>query len=118
MEARNLADTLVYTTEKALREAGEKVSADKKKPVEEKIEALKKLKDSDDVTAIKKATEELSQEAQKIGQELYTAAQAADKAKAGEKKDEPASAKASADKKDEKSDVKEGEVVDEKEKKE
>jgi molecular chaperone DnaK len=53
VEARNLADTLVYTTEKALREAGEKVSADKKKPVEEKVEALKKLKDGDDVAVSK-----------------------------------------------------------------
>ncbi len=108
VEARNMADTLTYTTEKALRDAGEKISADKKKPVEEKIEALKKIKDSDDVAAIKKATEELSQEAQKIGQELYAAAQAADKAKAGEKTE---------GKKDEgkKDDVKEGEVVDDKE---
>jgi len=112
VEVRNLADTLVYTTEKALREAGEKVSADKKKPVEEKIEALKKVKDGDDTAAIKKATEELSQEAQKIGQELYAAAQAADKAKAGEKTEEkPASDKSSEGKKN---DVKEGEVVDEK----
>ncbi|MCX6762829.1 MAG: molecular chaperone DnaK [Candidatus Moranbacteria bacterium] len=114
VEARNLADTLVYTTEKALRESGEKIAEDKKKPVQEKIEALKKVKDGEDIEAIKKATEELSQEAQKIGQELYAAAQAADKAKAGEAKPEdkkdPAS---SADK-----DVKEGEVVDEKEKKE
>jgi molecular chaperone DnaK len=126
VEARNLADTLVYTTEKALRDAGEKISADKKKPVEEKIEALKKVKDGDDTAAIKKATEELSQEAQKIGQELYAAASASDKASAsadaaadksadkqaaekGAKKDESAS---SADKKD---NVKEGEVVDEKE---
>jgi molecular chaperone DnaK len=106
VEARNLADTLIYTTEKALREAGEKISAEKKKPVEEKIEALRKVKDGDDMAAIKKATEELSQEAQKIGQELYQAAQAADKASAPDK--------SSADKKAEKSDVKEGEVVDEK----
>ncbi len=115
VEARNLADTLVYTTEKALREAGEKISADKKKPVEEKIEALKKLKDSDDIAAIKKATEELSQEAQKIGQELYQAAQAADKASASDKS---SADKKADDKKDEKSDAKEGEVVDEKEDKE
>jgi molecular chaperone DnaK len=110
VEARNLADTLVYTTEKALRESGEKIAEDKKKPVQEKIEALKKIKDGEDIEAIKKATEELSQEAQKIGQELYAAAQAADKAKAGEKTDE---------KKDEskKEEVKEGEVVDEGEKK-
>ncbi len=111
VEARNLADTLVYTTEKALREAGEKIAADKKKPVEEKIEALKKLKDSDDIAAIKKATEELSQEAQKIGQELYAAAQAADKASASDKS---SADKKAGDKKDDKSDVKEGEVVDDK----
>ena len=75
VETKNMADTLVFTTEKALREAGDKVSADKKKPVEEKIEALKKVKDGDDIEAIKKATEELSAEAQKIGEELYKAAQ-------------------------------------------
>ncbi|MFA6193755.1 MAG: molecular chaperone DnaK [Parcubacteria group bacterium] len=113
VEARNLADTLVYTTEKALRESGEKIAEEKKKPVQEKIEALKKVKDDEDIEAIKKATEELSQEAQKIGQELYAAAQAADKTKAGEAKPE--------EKKDESKkepEAKEGEVVDEKEKKE
>ncbi len=76
VEAKNIADTLIFTTEKSLREAGDKISADLKKPVEEKIEALKKVKDGDDTAAIKKATEELSVEAQKIGQELYRAAQA------------------------------------------
>jgi molecular chaperone DnaK len=109
VEARNLADTLAYTTEKALREAGDKISADKKKPVEEKIEALKKLKDSDDVAAIKKATEELSQEAQKIGQELYAAASASDKSSA-DKQATPDSKKKEDDKKE--PEVKEGEVVD------
>jgi len=77
VEARNLADTLIHTTEKALKEAGDKVSADKKKPVEEKIEVLKKIKDTGSLEEVKKATEELSQEAQKIGQELYQAAQQA-----------------------------------------
>jgi len=115
VEARNLADTLVYTTEKALRDAGEKISADKKKPVEEKIEALKKVKDGEDIEAIKKATEELSQEAQKIGQELYAAAQEADKSKASESAQKPETGEAGGEKKD--GDVKEGEVVDEKEEK-
>ncbi len=77
IEAKNMADTLVYTTEKALRDAGDKITADEKKPVEEKIEALKKVKDGDDSQAIKKATEELSQEAQKIGEKLYKATQEA-----------------------------------------
>jgi molecular chaperone DnaK len=75
VETKNMADTLIFTTEKALRDAGDKISEDKKKPVQEKVEALKKVKDSDDIEAIKKATEELSQEAQKIGEELYKAAQ-------------------------------------------
>lgn len=117
VEARNLADTLVYTTEKALRESGEKIAEEKKKPVQEKIEALKKVKDGEDIEAIKKATEELSQEAQKIGQELYQAAQAADKAKSDESASSADGAKTE-EKKDDKSDVKEGEVVDEGEKKE
>jgi molecular chaperone DnaK len=77
VETKNMADTLVFTTEKALREAGDKITADEKKPVEEKIEALKKVKDADDIEAIKKATEELSQAAQKIGEKLYKAAQEA-----------------------------------------
>ena len=75
VETKNMAETLIFTTEKALKEAGDKVSADEKKPVEEKIEALKVLKDGEDYEAIKKATEELSTEAQKIGTKLYEAAQ-------------------------------------------
>ncbi|HRY82923.1 MAG TPA: molecular chaperone DnaK [Candidatus Moranbacteria bacterium] len=74
IEAKNMADTLVYTTEKALRDAGDKITADEKKPVEEAVEALKKVKDGDDIEAIKKATEGLSQSAQKIGEKLYKAA--------------------------------------------
>ena len=75
VETKNIADTLIFTTEKAIREAGDKITADEKKPVEEKIEALKKVKDGDDIEAIKKASEELSQEAQKIGEKLYKASQ-------------------------------------------
>jgi len=73
VEVRNMADTLVFTTEKALKEAGDKITAEEKKPVEEKIEALKNvLKDEKaDSEAIKKATQELSEAAQKIGEKLY-----------------------------------------------
>jgi molecular chaperone DnaK len=77
IEVKNLAESLVYSTEKAMRDAGDKLTADEKKPVEEKIEALKKAKDGDDIETIKKATEELSQAAQKIGEKLYKAAQEA-----------------------------------------
>ncbi len=78
-----MADTLIFTTEKALKEAGDKITPDEKKPIEEKIEALRKVKDGTDIEVIKKATEELSQEAQKIGEKLYKAAQEEQKAKAG-----------------------------------
>ncbi|MFA6047855.1 MAG: molecular chaperone DnaK [Parcubacteria group bacterium] len=74
IETRNMADTLVYTTEKAIRDAGDKITADEKKPVEEAIENLKKVKDGDDVEAIKKATTDMSTAAQKIGEKLYKAA--------------------------------------------
>lgn len=106
IEVRNMADSLIYTTEKAFRDAGDKITADKKKPVEEKIEALKKVKDGEDVEAIKKATEELSTEAQKIGQELYQAAQTAQPAEGGEAKEGTASDSAKSD------EPKEGEVKD------
>ncbi len=79
---RNTADTLVFTTEKALKDAGDKITADEKKPVEDKLEALKEiLKDEKaDSEKIKKASEELSTAAQAIGEKLYKAAQEAQQA--------------------------------------
>ena len=71
VETKNLADTMVYTTEKMLKEAGEKVSASDKKDVEEKLEALKKIKDGDDLEAIKRAADELATVAQKVGAAMY-----------------------------------------------
>jgi len=72
-EARNLADQLIYTSEKALKDQGNKVPADIKKGVEEKIEALKKVKGDADISVVKKATEELSSELQKIGEAMSAA---------------------------------------------
>lgn len=71
VEAKNLADNLIYTTEKTLRDEGDKISSETKKEVEEKIEALKKVKDGDDMEEIKQKTQELSQAIQKIGAEMY-----------------------------------------------
>jgi len=71
IEARNMADNLIYTSEKALREAGDKISGDVKKQAEEKIEALKKVKDSDNIDDIKQKTQDLSQAIQKVGAEMY-----------------------------------------------
>jgi molecular chaperone DnaK len=67
IETKNIADTMVYTSEKALKDAGDKISEDIKKEVSEKIEAAKIVKDSENIEVIKKATEELNQAVQKIG---------------------------------------------------
>ena len=71
IEAKNLADNLVYTTEKAVKDAADKVSADTKKKITESVEALKKVKDGDNLEEIKQKTSELSQVVQQIGAELY-----------------------------------------------
>ncbi len=70
-EARNLADNLIYTTEKTLREAGDKISSETKREIEKKVEELKKVKDSDNIEEIKSKTMDLSQTIQKIGAEMY-----------------------------------------------
>jgi molecular chaperone DnaK len=67
-EAKNIAEQLIYTSEKALKDAGDKVPADVKTGIEAKIADLKKVKDGTDLAAIKTATEALSTEIQKIGQ--------------------------------------------------
>jgi len=71
IEIRNLAENLIYTCEKTLKEASGKVTSDQKKDVEEKIEALKKIKDSDNIEEIKSKTQNLSQAIQKISADLY-----------------------------------------------
>jgi len=79
IDARNMADTLAYTTEKTIKDFGGKIKKEDKKAIEEKVEALKKVKDRNDVNAIKKASEELSEAIQKVGTELYKAQQDAQK---------------------------------------
>lgn len=70
IEAKNIAEQLIYTSEKALKEAGEKVPAELRKSTEDKVSDLKRAKDNStpDLQAIKNATEALSNEIQKIGQ--------------------------------------------------
>lgn len=85
VEAKNIADSLIYTYEKTAKEAGDKINADIKKEIEEKIEALKKAKESDNIEEIKNKTEELSQAVQKVGAELYKQAPNASSAPSEEK---------------------------------
>jgi molecular chaperone DnaK len=106
IEIKNQADTMVYTTEKMLSEAGEEITDEDKKPVTEKLEALKAIKDGEDLEAIKTAADELATVAQKVGAKMYEAKQAEEAAKKGE------------DGEEKKEDVQEAEVVQEDEKKE
>ncbi len=71
VEAKNQAEQLVYLAEKSLKDAGEKVSAEIKESISKKIDAIKAVKDGQDVNAIKTAVEELSKEVQKIGSSMY-----------------------------------------------
>ncbi|MBI4994485.1 Hsp70 family protein, partial [Candidatus Peregrinibacteria bacterium] len=78
IDLRNQADTVIYTAEKALRDAGDlptgqagKVPADVKKVIEEKVAAVKTAKDGNDTALLKKALDELGQEISKIGQAMY-----------------------------------------------
>ncbi|OGF80740.1 molecular chaperone DnaK [Candidatus Giovannonibacteria bacterium RIFCSPLOWO2_01_FULL_45_34] len=78
IEAKNRVDALCYTAEKALRDAGDKVPQATKDEIQVSIDALKKVKDSDDASAIRSAEDALSKTIQKIGDAMY-------------KKDEPKS---------------------------
>lgn len=78
IEVKNQAESLIYQTENTLKELGDKVSADEKKQVEDKITALKDVVGGNDPDEIKKRTEALTGELNTLSQKLYaqTGAQA------------------------------------------
>lgn len=78
VEIRNMGETMVYTTEKMLKDAGDKVSAEDKKDVEEKLEALKEALKKEDLEAIKGAADVLATAAQKVGAAMYQQQQSSD----------------------------------------
>ena len=78
-EARNNADTLVYQTEKLLRDQGDKLSGDEKATVESALADLKSALAGADVEPIKSATERLMSASQSFTQKLYEQAAAADR---------------------------------------
>jgi len=105
-EARNVADTLVYATEKTIKDLGDKVPAEMKTEVESEITAVKEALQGDDTDAIKAATEKLQAASYKLAEIVYADAQAASGEGEGE-----ASGEASAPAEDE--EVADFEVVDE-----
>jgi molecular chaperone DnaK len=71
VEARNKADQMIYTTEKTLRDYGDKVSPDEKKRIEEKIEKVKEAMRGESADQIERSIEELMQASHKIAEEMY-----------------------------------------------
>ncbi len=84
VEARNHADSLVHSTEKSLKEFGDKVDASLKADVERDVAALKAVMDGDDPAAIKAKTEALMQSSMKRGEAMYKAQEAAGGAAGGD----------------------------------
>ncbi|MCB2081178.1 MAG: molecular chaperone DnaK, partial [Rickettsiales bacterium] len=84
IEARNQADSLVYSTEKSLKEYGEKIPEADKKAIEDAAAELKDTLEKDDVEAIKAKTEALSQAALKLGEAIYKSQQEAQAAGEGD----------------------------------
>ena len=83
VETSNIAEQMIYTAEKSLKDAGDKISADVKSEVEAKIADLKKAREGADVEAVKKATEVLSGSMQKIGEAMMKTKQSEQAKKPG-----------------------------------
>jgi molecular chaperone DnaK len=92
IEARNQADSLIYSTEKSLKEFGDKIDAEEKQKIETAAAALKKEMEGNDAEVIKKASEELMQASHKLAEAVYAKAQpgaeAGEQPKEGGTKDE------------------------------
>ena len=73
VNARNQADQVIYSTEKTLKEHGDKISETEKSSINNLLEKLKKVKDEDDVNEIKKTIDELQTASHKLAQAMYEA---------------------------------------------
>ena len=73
VEVQNEADSMIYQTEKTLKEMGDKISAADKQAIEDALAALKREKESGSVESIKAKTEELKQASYKVAEEMYKA---------------------------------------------
>jgi len=71
IEVRNMADNLVYASEKSIKDNEDKITPELKSEIQAKVEDLKKIKDSDNINDIRTKSEELSAVLQKIGEQVY-----------------------------------------------
>lgn len=109
IELRNQADTLVYTTDKTLKEHGDKVDEATRAQIEEALTELKQALEGDDVDAIKAKMEAVGAKSQELAQAIYAASQEA--ADAGDQAGGDAGADGSATSEDD--EVVDAEIVDE-----
>ncbi|HUS49774.1 MAG TPA: molecular chaperone DnaK [Candidatus Paceibacterota bacterium] len=86
IEIKNNAESLLYTTEKTLKDAGEKVPSDLKTKIEDKAKELKEALKKDDFDEIKTKNEELSQSLQEVGTHLYQQQKSEEEKKSESKK--------------------------------
>jgi len=87
-EARNIADSMAYTAEKSLRDAGDKVPQDLKKEIEDKVKGIREVIQTASVEDLKQRTQDLSMSMQKIGQHMYGHQDQQDGYQEPERKDE------------------------------
>jgi molecular chaperone DnaK len=87
VEAKNHADSLIFSTEKSLKEYGDKVSASEKKAIEDAVAELKAAVEAGDAEDIKAKTESLAQASMKLGEAVYKASQ--EEAAAGGSAEQP-----------------------------
>ena len=114
IEARNAADSLIFTAEKSLKDAGDKANPDLKKEVEEKISALKAILDNGVKEDIETKTKDLSDSLQKVGQAMYQqqpGQQPGQEEAKGESTNNAQQSDADGEKKSDKEEPVEGEVV-------
>jgi len=83
VEARNTADSLIYSTEKSINDLGDKVDAETKSKIETTIEALKKAMETDSVEEITRLSQELTQSSHTLAEAMYQEASQADQQAAG-----------------------------------
>ena len=106
VEVQNEADSLIYATEKSLKDYGDKVTAEDKKAIESAIAGLRKSLEGNDILAIKGKVEELKQASYKLAEEIYkTQQEQGDAPQGGAETEAQGSEEAEPKKKDDKGNV-------------
>ena len=105
IDLRNQADQLIYSTEKTLKEYGDKATEEDKTKIEEAVAKLKEVKDSEEIAILKEAIEAAQKASENLAQEIYKEAQAKAQAEQGQPGGEAGAEQKSDD------DVEEAEVV-------